>query len=153
MPAKRVPTPLRVARGTHRKDRHGDPAAEPKIDPATLGEPPGHLLSDGVLAWRHVGPLLVGSGLLTEADVGPFTRYCEALDQARIEASKIEAEGADFTTEKGFVCQHPAVNRRFKWLTEIRKFEDRFGMSAANRSGMQIAGKGEEGVETRQRTG
>jgi len=150
---KRGPAPqpmaLKLARGTLRK-RDGDPAAQPQAAPAALGKSPDSLGDSGRKVWEIIGPKLVTAGVLTELDVGPFLRYCEAHDHVARLAAALESEGDTFTTKKGFVCQNPAVNQRFKWLDKIERFEARFGMSASDRCGIQVA-KSTPAVPTRVR--
>ena len=150
-PAK-TPAAIKIARGTHRADRDGDPALQPQAAPAQLGDPPSHLGEHGRRAWLEVGPILVTAGTLTELDIGPFLRYCEAHDELADDRETLEREGKDFTTDKGFVCQHPAVNRCYKTRAEMARFEARMGMTASDRCGIQLPAKGgKRGVATRKR--
>lgn len=135
---KPTPSAIKLAKGTLRKDRHGDPEKQPQSGPAELGTPPGHLGEPGRAAWLNVGPQLVASGVLTTLDVTPFLRYCEAHDQIAKLTKVIDEEGETFSTDKGFICGHPAVGQRFRWLAELRQFEARFGMTASDRCGIQL---------------
>lgn len=147
----KTPAAIKLAHGTFRKDRDGDPAAQPQAPPASLGKAPEALGDLGKRVWDEAGPKLVTAGTLTVLDVAPFTRYCRAHDEvARLDAILGE-HGEYFTTEQGYVGQHPAVNQRFKWLAELNRFESRFGMTASDRCGIQLPGKGKNAVPTRAR--
>ena len=147
---QKTPAIVKLARGTYRKDRDGDPATAPQFAPAVIGNPPAELGERGKATWLELGPKLAGQGLLTEVDVLPFARYCRALDEViRLDALLVE-QGEYFQTEQGYVGQHPAVNQRFKWLAEINRFESRFGMQASDRCGLQVGAK-KAGLPTRSR--
>ncbi len=144
-----TPAAIKISNGTLRS-RDGDPSLQPQSPPATIGKPPSNFAKHAKAVWKDVGPRLVAAGTLTEMDVIPFTRYCRAHDEvARLDAILKEA-GEYYTTETGYIGQHPAVNQRFKWLAEINRFEAHFGMTASDRCGIQLSKKN-DGVRTRTR--
>lgn len=147
---KRLPDVLKIAAGTLRA-RDGDPASKPQPQPAAVGEPPAHLGDAGRERWLSLGPRLVELGLLTEIDLGPFVRYCQAHDEIERLDKVLEAQGEFFTAESGYVGQHPAVNQKFKWLAEKNRFEARFGMNASDRCGIIVGKPKASGVARRKR--
>ena len=144
------PTAIKLVRGTHRPDRDGDASSEPQPPPASLAVPKD-LGSFGALAWTEKAPLLLGLGLFTESDRGAFHTYCRAHDEIAKCDELLAEQGEDFTTEKGFVCQHPAVSRRFKWFEVKRRYEIEFGMTPSSRSGLKVDKPNAAGVMTRKR--
>jgi P27 family predicted phage terminase small subunit len=145
------PTHLKVARGTYRPGRDPDPALQPKPEIAQIGEPPEGLGELGAKVWHTLGPRLVKLELLTEIDLAAFTRYCRAHDEIARLDQILREQGEYFHTEQGYVGQHPAVNQRFKWLAELNRFEQRFGMTASDRCGIQLPSKDKGGVSRRRR--
>lgn len=149
--AKPAPTALKVLRGTHRKDRHGDPADE--VSPATLGTttPPRGLGPAGRARWKAVVKQLTELGVLTVLDVGALTTYCRAHDEIAKCDRVLAKDGEYFSTEGGYIGQHPAVNQRFKWLDVKRRYEGEFGLTASARCGLKATKKTKAGVPARSR--
>ena len=148
----REPDAIKISRGTHRRDRHGDPSEKPQPAVVPFGDPPDNLGELGRQVWREYSGKLVDIGMLTEVDRPAFERYCRSHDEVAKCDAVLEKQGEYFVAESGYVGQHPAVNQRFKWLQEIKHFEARFGMSASDRSGLKIeTSKKQTGVKTRQR--
>lgn len=137
MPGGRPRTPTRVLqmRGTHRADRHGDPADEVQFPPITALPPaPGFLDELGAFEWNRVGHELVEKKLLTEADMAAFTLYC--LNVSRVVAAErmITAQGMTIKTPQGFLQAHPAVAIARQCGAEVRKFAQEFGMTPSART-------------------
>ncbi len=146
-----APTSLKVAHGTYRPDRHGDKDAEVAPPPLAQLDPPASLGEVGQAKWREVAPLLNAEGLLTKLDAGALETYCRAHDEIAKCDATIAEEGEEFQTAKGFVGQHPAVNRRFKWLDIKRRYEAEFGMTASSRNGLVGNKPKTGGVKARKR--
>lgn len=83
MSRPRKPTNLHVIDGTHREDRHGKIAEEPKPAPVKDIAPPKWLKPDGRKVWREYAPRLYELGLLTELDVELFAQACALAAAAR----------------------------------------------------------------------
>ena len=152
MPGK-LPTVVRIARGTQRKDRQGEPELEPQgAELKKMPAVPRLLGVAGKAFWKAEGPKLIQAGLLTELDIPQFRLLCELLDtKAKLEKI-IKANGEYRETPEGWVT-HPAVGRLDRTLDRIRAFAKCFGMSPLDRSGMQLSRKRKTGVTTRQRSG
>jgi P27 family predicted phage terminase small subunit len=150
---KRTPTATKIARGTHRKDRDGDPKLEPQPEKISAPPPPGHLGRVGRSKWKDLAPRLSKIGLLTEQDLDALTLLCEAFEEkARCEA-QLEKEGEYYWTESGYCGVHPAVSRLQRTIDRIRKLMAAFGMTPADRAGMKIQAPGQAAkkVQTRKR--
>jgi P27 family predicted phage terminase small subunit len=137
MPGGRPRTPTRVLqlRGTHRKDRHGDPAAEVQFEKLTeLPPPPGFLDPVGVMEWERIGPELVEKQLLTTVDMAAFTAYC--LNVARMVAAEkaINEKGLIVLTPFGQLQTNPAVSIARQAGVEVRKFCQEFGLTPSART-------------------
>jgi len=134
------PTALKVAKGTFRPDRAKNGGDEP--NPSILNRtpaPPRSLGDVGRRKWRATAKLLMGIGVLTAADLDALESYCAAWDELRECEAVVAADGAYYTTDKGYVGQHPAVNRSFKARDVIRRFMLEFGMTPASRTGVKTS--------------
>jgi phage terminase small subunit len=137
----RTPTKVLQLRGTHRRDRHGDPAAEVQFE--TLKELPPHPGFFDEIAeyeWYRIGPELVAKELLTEVDLAAFTLYC--LNVSRVVACEkiLKTQGMTIVTPAGFEQARPEVSiarqcgvRSAEVLTGIRAHAER--AHARSRSG------------------
>jgi P27 family predicted phage terminase small subunit len=137
MPGGRPRTPTRVLqlRGTHRKDRHGDPADEVQFETLTVLPPaPGFFDAVALFEWDRVGPELVAKELLTEVDLAAFTAYC--LNVARMVAAEkaINEKGLIVTTPFGQLQTNPAVSIARQAGVEVRKFSQEFGLTPSART-------------------
>lgn len=137
MPGGRPRTPTRVLqlRGTHRKDRHGDPAQETQFALLTeLPAPPGFLDAVAVFEWERIGPELVEKQLLTHMDLAAFTLYC--LNISRVVACEkvIGLLGMTITTPAGFEQARPEVAIARQCGVEVRKFCQEFGLTPSART-------------------
>lgn len=59
--------------------------------------------------------------------------YCESVADLQSAIAAIEAEGATFVTEKGYVGQHPAVAMKAAAMARIKIFAREFGLTPASR--------------------
>ena len=138
--------------GTHRRDRDGDPKLEPNAEKITACPPPPQSLGDsGRDAWLECLPKMIDAGYFTQLDIRAFERYCRAHDEVAKCDQLLLEEGEHSVAESGYVCQHPAVNQRFKWLDIIRRYEGEFWLNPTARSGKQVATQKRQGVAKRQR--
>jgi P27 family predicted phage terminase small subunit len=131
MPRPPKPTATLKLIGAYRADRHGDRLdAADTIDPLAIAPPPPASLSAAAAAvWRETVPVLVGMGLLTDADLLAFARYCtatviwrRALEQAD-RADRIERSDV-LTLDKADAM--------------LRHLERSFGLTPASRSALKI---------------
>lgn len=148
---KKAPTSVKLARGTLRS-RDGDPKAEP---PAVLivdcPPAPEALQESGREAWIDVLPKIISAGYFTELDLRSFERFCRAHDEVAKCDTVLADEGEHAVAESGYICQHPAVNQRFKWLDIIRRYEEAFWLNPTARAGKQISAQKHSSVPKRNR--
>jgi len=150
---RKEPAVVKLARGTFRSDRDGDIGQAPKT-PLVVDcpPPPDYLGEHGRNAWLDVLPGIIEGGYFTQLDLRAFGRgYCRAHDEVAKCDAVLAEEGEHATAESGYVCQHPAVNQRFKWLDIIRRYEDAFWLNPTARSGKQVAAPGKRSVARRNR--
>lgn len=139
MPANRVPTSLKIATGTYRSDRHGDPRTEIKgIKLKKNARPPKELTRElEKQTWRKVIRMLAPKGLATDLDVPAIVEYCrdEVLRDMLyndIDTRKITIEG-----DRG-----SKQNPSFTMLDQVRRrmlmFWSKFGMTPSDRTGLMM---------------
>lgn len=135
--------------------------AEPPVNkqPAGGALPPGvprcpkWLHPYGRAEWRRVVKLLAPTGKLTEADLAPLASYCQAVAELQLASELLETEGRTFTTEKGYVGQHPAIAMQRSAWAAIRSFSALFGLDPQSRAklGAPAKAEGRPGVQARKR--
>ena len=150
---KRTPTAVRLAEGTLRMDRHGNPDAEPGNAIRGTLEAPVDMGDAGRKVWETLVPQIAAAGYLTELDLQAFTRLCLLHDEVAECEAAITEDGAYQTTDKGTIVQHPAVNRRLRVLDMIKRYESDFWLNPTSRAGKQVAPKTKAGIATRKRSG
>jgi P27 family predicted phage terminase small subunit len=135
---RRTPTAVKVARGTHRKDRDGDPSLEPQ--PEKIGAPaaPTGLGKIGRAKWKQLAPRLSKLGLLTEQDLEALSLLCEAYDEKESCEKTLKKEGDYYLTASGLIRVHPAVTRLQRCIDRIRNLMASFGMTPSDRSSMKV---------------
>lgn len=149
---KTLPTAVKIANGTHRIDRHGDPNLEPKpeqlsenpIAPSTLGPV-------GVEQWNILAPQLRSLGLLTQLDLPALELMCAAYDELAQCNEELSKTPTFYATDKGTLCQHPMVNQRKNLRAEIKRLMACFGMTPSDRAGVQITKPKTTGIQPRKR--
>lgn len=128
------PTAIRVAEGTFRADRHGDTVNAPPGVPA----PPEWLSVDELEVWNHVvASLLEVEGLLARVDGEAIARY--ASDWCDWLRHKLMADEQSIAySDSGTPFQHPAVGIRNRAHDRLRKFEEKFAMTPADRARIHL---------------
>ena len=135
---KRKPTALKLATGTHRKTRDGDPAKEPKPKVDSKLKPPEFLGVHGRKVWNEHAPQLIAVGLLSVIDRHTFGVLCLAFEDLHEARKVIKKEGALLVGKSGNRYRNPWLDIRSSAEKTIGKFAPLFCMSPASRSGMQI---------------
>jgi P27 family predicted phage terminase small subunit len=124
-----------LLRGTHRKDRHGDPADEIQTKPlAVLPPPPGFLDDVALYEWDRVGTQLVALELLSEIDLAAFTLYCTNVSRVVACEKVVREKGMTIVTPAGFEQARPEVSIARQCGVEVRKFMVEFGMTPGART-------------------
>jgi P27 family predicted phage terminase small subunit len=97
-------------------------------------KPPRNLDAEAKREWKRVSSELLEAGLLTAVDRAALAAYCAAWSRWRAAEKIIQREGMTFTTERGYVQQHPAVGIANTALTTMRQFLVEFGMTPGSRA-------------------
>lgn len=109
--------------------------------PATVrGIPvcPSWLSAEAKAAWGELVPKLDQAGMLTAVDGLALACLCQAWAEFEISTRQLEG-GRTFTTEKGYVGQHPAVTAQRSAWAAIKSFSALFGLDPMSRSKLQLA--------------
>lgn len=148
---KRKPTSLRVADGTMRADRYGDPEAEPGAAVGDVPECPSDMGEAGRKCWDEVLPVIVSNGYLADLDLHAFERFARLHDELADCDESIESDGAYHILDSGSIQQHPAINRKMKVLDMLRRYEIEFWLTPTARAGKQVAKSDKPKVAQRKR--
>lgn len=92
--------------------------------------------------WQRIVKVLP-AGLLTQADLAALVSYCIAVAELQLATEALE-EGRTFTTEKGYVGQHPAVAQQRSAWAAVKQFAALFGLDPSSRGRMHLGGGGDE---------
>ena len=150
---KHQPTAIKLLAGTHRKDRDGIPDMEPGESLSGLPVAPSDMGPAAQKAWSEVGGAIHRNGYFADLDLHAFGRFCLLHDEL-VECDEIIADDGAYRVNDttGAIIQHPAVNRRFKILDLMRRYEIEFWLTPTARAGKQVADKGKTSqVASRQR--
>lgn len=147
----RKPTSLKIATGTHRADRHGDPDAEPKGIALTVdSKPPEKLNQFEMRFWKQTLAILVPKGLATDLDAMALVEYCRDLRLSHRIREAINSDGLLIDGVMG-VRSHPLLTALNQTRTRIMNFESKFGMTPSDRSGMDLGTGRKSKVQSRRR--
>lgn len=149
---KPTPTVLRDRLVDQRAERQPNPN-EPKPSHEISLEPPSWAkLSDaGKKVWYRLAPMVHRNGLLTEADIMQFARYCDMLPRWIEAKDYIDENGETYDVvepvyegsgrEKQVVDYklrsvnlHPAAKRYLEYNKALQSLECEFGMSPSSRT-------------------
>jgi P27 family predicted phage terminase small subunit len=136
MPRRPQPTSLKVLRGNPGKRRLNDAEPQP---PADGIQPPAWLAGDALAKWSELVPILQSVGLLTRADVGPLSRYCDTWAWWRRCREVIDRDGdtvvvRDDAGRVKWGQQRPEVGIVSKLAQQMSRLEAEFGLSPSARS-------------------
>ena len=138
---KKLPTKLKVLKGTQRADRVNPD--EPMPDP-NIPEAPDFLSKDALIEWGRITAQLSKLGLLTDMDMVALALYCQAWGRI-VKYEKIVAEkGELYKTQNGNIQLSPAMWVVNKAYEQVHKFLTEFGMSPASRPKVSAEKQGEK---------
>ena len=136
---KKIPTKLKVLKGTQRADRIND--GEPMPDP-NIPDAPDFLSKDALIEWGRITAQLSKLGLLTDLDMAALALYCQAWGRI-VQYEKIVAEkGELYETQNGNIQLSPAMWVVNKAYEQVYKFLSEFGMSPASRAKVSVKDSG-----------
>jgi len=140
---KPKPAILHIADGTHRRDRHGDPAAI-VASPGTP-ERPKELAGDAKKLWDAIVPGLVESGVATERDAVELAEMCQWFKRY-----KKAAKECDRTAASNPYYRQLLLATKTAW-GEFDGIASRFGLTPSDRARLKVEPKQKSGVATRKR--
>jgi P27 family predicted phage terminase small subunit len=141
---KKIPTSLKVLKGTQRVDRVNPD--EPMPDP-NIPSPPDFLSRTALVEWGRITQELFKLGLLTDVDRAALIGYCESYAVVaeigellnEIEKTKGKVNKYLGKTTNGNIVQNQLIGTRNTSLKIMKDFLTEFGMSPASRA--RVAGK------------
>ena len=141
MPARRVPTKLRILRGD-RADRIN--TMEPQAPAITADEMPDYLEGLAVTKWRELFSVLNSVAVLTETDREALARYCDLYRYWRQVRQVLIDQGNTYPVlnDKGevkYIAQRPEVSIHKTLVQQMRQLEGDFGLNPTSRAGLRVA--------------
>lgn len=67
--------------------------------------------------------------------------YCRAWDKLTHYEAVLDKQGEFTTTEKGFICRHPAAVGARQARDEIRRYQIEFGLTPSSASSVKVSPK------------
>ena len=128
---KRLPTQLKVLKGTAQPCRINKNEPKPKADNVKM--PPG-LSDEAKKHWKLVSKQLLSAGLLTNLDVFALQMYCEAFARWSHANEQIQKYGPVVKTPNGFPTQSPFLQIANKAFDQMKGMLTEFGMTPSSRS-------------------
>lgn len=154
MGGKRLPTDLKLAKGTYRADRQGNPEEEPKgIKLDAVPSAPKSLDVVGKKKWKEICEKMLKQGILEDRFLDSIEQACIAFQDCESMTKVIAKEGHFIESPRtGFKCQHPAVGIRNTARDMFRRWMLELGFSPKSSSAVRIQGaKGSGGIKRRER--
>jgi P27 family predicted phage terminase small subunit len=133
---KPLPVELKVARGTDRKDRDGDPASRPKgAVLSVIPDPPECLNDIGRVRWEETCRRLQTMGVLEDRYLQSVEAYCLAYEALAAANAVIAEEGMYYIFGKNnAIAKHPAATEAKNSRDEIRRYQIEFGFTPSSAS-------------------
>lgn len=125
---KKLPTNLKVLKGTQRADRLNPD--EPMPDP-NIPEAPDFLSKEALIEWGRITTQLSKLGLITDIDMAALALYCQAWGRI-VKYEKVISEEGELNKDGSNTS--PAMWIVNKSYEQVYKFLTEFGMSPASRS-------------------
>ena len=135
---KKQPLELKLLTGSYEAHRDGDLHKQPRPQPVGVVEPPAGLGEVGLQFWHDHFDMLKELGLLTDPDVYLFGKLCFAVESLDQIDADLREQGFTYTNTKGDQSRNPLTFQRRDVAAEVHKLTARFGMTPADRSGMQV---------------
>lgn len=141
MGARKIPTELKVLRGTLKKSRENKNEPRPEL---CRPEPPTALDEIGAAKWEETVVELERLGILTKIDGAALAAFCDAYSRWFRNAERLKREGDVIETSYGTPVPHPSIAIVNRSLVLMRSFLIEFGLSPSSRSSIQTPPKKEE---------
>lgn len=151
MGRKKLPTTLKLQKGTFAAYRDGNPALEMQ-SPVVRNLPPApdSLGTKGAERWETVGKILAAATCLQESDLQALECYARAFDEV-LRCDEVLRKDGNYIPTTTSVVMHPAVRERFQWLDLIRRYESEFGLTPSSRASVRKSEAPKTGIQPRRR--
>jgi phage terminase small subunit len=106
------------------------------MPPATDAKPPASLKGRARKVWRELAPLLVSTGILSDADLPGFERYCRLFAAWEVAMTAVEEEPT-----RGNVLALTKLDDM------VRRAEKVYGLNPAHRASIVAVKKPEAGKD------
>lgn len=138
---KKLPTKLKIVKGTYRSERENQDEPEYKIE---IPKFPTHLTTRARKEWKRMSEVLFDMGLLTNVDMAALAAYCQLYGRwSEAEALlKKKDQPLVVITKSGNEIQNPLIGIANTSLKLMKECLLEFGMTPASRS--KVSAKKEE---------
>ena len=131
---KRIPTKLKIIKGTDQPCRMNPNEAEPDL---AIPSPPEHLSQTASVEWGRVSQELYYLGLLSRIDRAALAAYCQSYSRWVEAELQLTQKGLLVKTKNKNIIQSPLVGIANKSMEMMHKFLTEFGMTPAARARVQ----------------
>ena len=136
MPRPRVPTKLKIIKGTDQPCRVNANEPQPEVE---IPDMPQWLNPHAQAEWARVSDALFKQGLVSVFDMAVLAAYCQAYGRWQEAEEMLKKSGSlIIKTDKGNVIQNPLLGIANTALREMRRSAVEFGMSPAARSRVSV---------------
>lgn len=131
---KRIPTALKLLRGTSRDDRdHNEPQLE-----IAKPEPPDFLDAEALAEWHRQCDELHSLGTLAKTDRPTLAAFCQVWSRWQAAERSLTQLGVVIRTTSGEAAISPYFSVAQRCLKELRGFASELGLSPASRSRLNV---------------
>jgi len=128
---KRLPTNVKILRGTFQKCRENPNEPKPKL---AIPSCPPHLDEEARKEWRRIAKELFTLGLLTKIDRAALAGYCQCWSRWSHAEEELKKTGLVVQSPNGYPILSPYLPIATKALQQMQSFLSEFGLSPASRS-------------------
>lgn len=139
----RTPDAIKLATGTWRKDRDGDPGAV--VPSEGVPERPADVTGDARKLWESIVPGLIESGVATARDTTTLAEMCQWYKRYRKVAKELDRTRASNPYYKDLLSA-----TKWAWA-EFDKIGGRFGLTPADRARLKVESPKKSSVPKRAR--
>lgn len=151
---KPKPTGIKIADGTFRADRHGDPTSEVHQEPLSeIPEVPQQLQETGREKWLAAVNAMIGLGILEERYLPTLLVYGQAWDRKVKAELKLEEDGEYSHTMSGTIVKHPAFGVIKDCEDRICRILSELGFTPSSSSSVHKTAQKKGGIAARGKTG
>ena len=119
-------------------------AEQAKLEPASDAvKPPDYLKGRSLEIWNALAPDCIRIGALTNLEVIPFADMCRLMETIELAAGEVARDGITVDGQHDVRVRHPAITIANQSRAALVRYFDRFGIGAAVRAGMPLAGGGD----------